>query len=457
MIKDTYYYNGIKAVNINNLPDEAWEIISGNSSDNEETIVQLYHHSAFFRRCVDIRAQAVSRLPRDIMKNGEAINEKDEPLLNDLSRLLFQIEVALILYGFAYLLKEQNMMAMLDVRWLSPKSIMPKYDKKNGLAGFARKQKDGEPKSLDVDDVMYFWTPPLDAEVGPGKPVGDAAARAANVLEGTTLFSKGFFERGAIFPMLLSVEGEYPKSERDKLKSWWERLTRGVKDAWNTITIHASVKPQIIGPPISEMAMKDLNEIQRENVATALGIPHSLVLSNASNFATSQQDYINFYDLTITPEAQLIADVFNVQLLDDLGMELVFQPSRLDVFQQANLQASNNVTSLVGGKIITVDEARDVLGYEPMEAEMGEDAEPIVMQLPVPDEPPEDDEMRRVDLDKWRRKSLSSLKANDVGLAHFESNHISYAETQQIVNELALCFTPSEVKAVFDERLDHSH
>lgn len=457
MIRDTYYFNGIKSVNINNLPDEAWQVVAGEGlEDDSLTVMNAYKHVPFFRRCVDLRASAVSRMPRDIMRGGEAIDEASIPALADLNKLLFQIESALVLYAYAYLYKFQNRINDdIGLRWLAPRSVTPVYDTKNDgrLTGFRRKLKNNT-LDIPVDEIIYFWTPTIDTEVGPGHSVGLAALRSAGVLEGTTLFSKGFFERGAVYPMLLSVEGNYPRQDLDNLEAWWKRLTRGVKDAWNTIAVKSGVTPQIIGPPIKDMEMRGLTETQREDIATALGVPHSLVLSNAANYATAQQDTFNFYDFTIAPQCDFIAEILNDQYLNQLGLELVFQPKRLEAYQWRNLQASDSVVSLSQSNIIDRNEAREVVGYEAADDTETPDNEPIIMQLPVSDDQPQADEMRQTDLEKWQRKALSSLKSTEVACAPFESDHISYTETNMILNELALCHSPAEIRAVFRERFD---
>ncbi len=454
-MKDTYYFNGLKSVNINNLPEEAWQIISGDAEDDQLSVMHAYKYVPFFRRCVDLRASAIARMPRDILKDNKPVEEKKIAELEDLNKLLFQIESALVLHSFAYLFKFKNQVKTTGVRWLAPRSVTPEYDKTGDgrLINFKRKMKNSL-VDLSPDEIVHFWTPPIDAEIGAGPSVGLAALRSAGVLEGTALFSKGFFERGAVYPMLLSVDGNPQQGEMEKLESWWKRLMKGVKDAWTTVAVRASVKPEIIGPPIKDMAMRDLTETQREDIATAIGVPHSLVLSNAANFATAQQDTFNFYDLTVVPQSELIAETLNNQYLNELGLELVFQPKRLEAYQWRNLQAADSVVSLSASQIIERDEAREVVGYEPQGEQPQDSDEPILMQLPVSqdDEP---NEMRSVDLEKWQRKALSSLKSTEIASAHFESDHISYTETQQILNELALCYSPAEVKAVFHEHISH--
>jgi phage portal protein BeeE len=54
-------------------------------------------------------------------------------------------------------------------------------------------------------------------------------------------------------------------------------------------------------------------------------MPYSILFSEASNFATAQQDEWNLWTLALKPEAEMIEDGFNEQLLGPLGLRLEFQ------------------------------------------------------------------------------------------------------------------------------------
>jgi len=453
----TYFDGAIKA-NLNNLPEEAWTVISGHQAESGNAI-ELYKAVPFLYRCVDIRAQALSRLPRDIMRGDEPVEEKDEPLVKGFNRLLYQIETAITLYGYAYLFRERNRVRSLGLRWLAPHSVKPRYDIETGLSGFDRGIQ-GKQQKLEVEDVLYFWQPPIDTEIGPGPAPVLSALFAAGVLESTTKFSKQFFDRGAVFPMLLTVEGNPIKEEMEKLETWWKRLLRGAQSAWETVAVRSTVKPQILSSPIGEMAMTDLTAIQRENIATALGVPHSMVLSNAANFAVSQQDYFNFYDQTIVPEADRIAEVFNEQLFEPAGLRLVFQPKRLEIYQQANLQSADTVTTLVAAKILSKNEGREIVGYEPLEEDEAEpepQMAPVMMPTaddneadPADDGPPD---ARAVDLGKWERKAIKSLRRGAGAAVTFDS--LALADYPHLPAVLGLCRSEAEVKAVFAQIDDY--
>jgi phage portal protein BeeE len=355
-----------KAVNLNALPEEAWRIVSG-SDDTKQEAIKFYKSVAFAYRCIDIRAKAISSFPRDIMRGSQILDEEKDPIFSNLDTLLYQIETALCIYAYAYLMKQRSLVDLLGVRWLKPTSITPKFDSMEGLTHFERSLNKGEPSQrLDIDEVVHFWLPTIDAEVGPGTAPLSVVLANAETLNGISEYSRTFFERGAVFPILLTVEGNPPQAEMEKLESWWRRLIKGVSKAWESAAVRAGVEPKIIGPPVSDMAMPELTTVERENISTGLGVPHSIVLSNAANFATAHQDILNLYDLTVVPEMDLIAEVFNEQLFSQIGLELIPRPERLEPYQKRQLEEAKGVTDLVLANIITRDEARELAGYEPL-------------------------------------------------------------------------------------------
>ena len=247
MVTKQMFFDGAMKASINSLPDEAWRIITGNS-DAAADIVTIYKTVPFFYRTVDIRAQAVSAMPRDILRNGEPIDETTIPLLANLSTWLYQIETAQLLFGAAYLFKSPNRAGLPQVRWLAPQSVTPKIKEDEGLVGFLRAI-GSRSQQLTIEEVVYFWQPQIINDVGPGLPPGKVALDSAGVLSGTVQFSSQFFKRGAVFPMLLTVDGNPPQAELQKLETWWKRMLRGVKDAWETVAVKASVKQSEVNPP----------------------------------------------------------------------------------------------------------------------------------------------------------------------------------------------------------------
>ena len=121
----TKLYDGVKAIPLEALPEEAWTYLTGEMDDKE-----LYRTTAYLYAVIQKRAGAVRGIPRKLVnKQSEEEVKEDEieqelGLTVDLGSLLFRSSVALDLYAKAY------MMAMGDsqgnpkrVRWLHPSTV----------------------------------------------------------------------------------------------------------------------------------------------------------------------------------------------------------------------------------------------------------------------------------------------------------------------------------------------
>jgi hypothetical protein len=147
-------------------------------------------------------------------------------------------------------------------------------------------------------------------------------------------FAKAFFARGAVKAGLLTVDGSPLPAERERLKSWWQRFMGGLGNAFNAEVVSGAVSYVPVGEGLKELSNEALTSEQRTEIATALGVPHSLVMSNAANYATAKQDSLTFYETTVVPQAMLLARAINRQLMEPFGYRFEFRPQSIDVFQQ---------------------------------------------------------------------------------------------------------------------------
>jgi HK97 family phage portal protein len=370
-MRNQYVFDGTKSIALSQASEWDWLTPTDEAGDYSNlTPLQAYRLVPYLFRSVDVRARAVSGLPWALYRERDGADVRRDPLYRGLThgmRLrLYETEAALCLYGASYWLKEANRMGRnLSLRWVLPSSVLPSYDTQYGLVGFERYFGGGK-QVLDREDMVYIWQPSLSAEVGPGVAPAQVALAAAGVLYNLDRFADGFFRRGAIKATLLSVEGNPSRAELDRLESWWRRLVSGVRRAWETIAIRSTVKPVVIGDGLKDTVNEVLTQQRREDVCAALGVPHSLISADAANYATSQQDTLNFYQQTVVPQSLLIEEAVNEQVMEPAGLRLQFHPERLEVFQAAEMQKAAAVARLVGQPVLTVDEARQMLGYGPL-------------------------------------------------------------------------------------------
>ncbi len=339
--------NGAKAIRLEDLPAEAWTVLTGGHAHGE--LNTLYEAVPWLFRGVNVRSTALSKMPFAIF-DGENEIDNSSNYKNVVGwwpnpkKDLWLIEASLSMTGRAYMFKTRtdfmNNLIIQRLRYLTPHTINPKLDKELGLVGFKRTL--SPDKIIPVDDIVWFWHPDYQVEIGPPHTSPAlAASRAAGVLFNIDNFVAAFFERGAIKASILATPRGTLKDERAKLKSWWERTLSGIKNAFATQIINADdVKVITIGEGIQELSNVELTKEKRQDISTALGVPQNLLFSDDANFATAKQDDFRLIDQTIEPESLLIEGFFNELLFSRLGLSLKFFPEALQISQEEEVRRS---------------------------------------------------------------------------------------------------------------------
>ena len=467
-------YKFIKSVALNDLPEEAWRYITGGGDKGDvkkymQTIPWLF-------RGVDIRANALTNIPFMIYKGKEVIDNSEDyqnavGILPKPTQLFGLIEAALTIFGYAYLFKPRSIYQVLKLRYLLPTSV--KADITTDLTIKFKRTVNGVPLVFTPDDIVYFWKPDAFVEIGP--PLSSPAMTAANacgVLLNVDKFAKAFFKQGAVKTTLLTTTNIAPQ-EKDRLKSWWQRVL-GMDQAWKTEIINAeAVTPVVIGEGLESLQDSDLTESKRIDIAAALGIPYSVLFSNASNRATAEQDDVHLYDKTIIPDAMFIQGIFNEQVFEPMGYKLAFMPDQMSLYQKDENERAESLNKLImaldkpeefllASKILGFDIDPETLkkiealvtAKEERREQMVDitPSEPVPMPVSATVDVPEETQppnMRSIDLEKWETKALNRVKAGRPADCKFESDHIDMLSQASISGALSEAESEADVKTVF--------
>lgn len=170
--------------------------------------------------------------------------------------------------------------------------------------------------------------------------------------------------------MLLSVEGNPQPEQVQKLEAWWKRFVSGVKNAWQSVVISEALNPVVIGDGLADLDTEKIIEPRRQDVATALGVPYTLLSPASANYATAREERLTFIKSTIVPECILIQDILNAQVLNTVGLRMEFDPLLLEEMQQSEFEKTMSLVPLYDAGILTKNEIRAALGYEPVEDEL---------------------------------------------------------------------------------------
>lgn len=483
----------IKSVSINNLPEEAWRVISGPTAGGG---YQQYYRGVWaIYRGIMLRTNALSAMPFTILK-GEAVYDTSDSYANKVgflpnpARFLAQMEAALCIWGASYHERGRNVVGKpKDMFYMLPPSVTPKIDDSGNLLEFERATKSGK-KTMATDELLYVWYTDPYVEVGaPQSSPVMAAAAAAGVLLSVDKFATAFFNRGAIQTTILTVKGSWVKDEISKLKSWWGSVTQGSKSAWSSTVVNGDqIVPVIVGQGLESLENTELTNEKREAIATALGIPHSMLFSVSAKGlgggGVATQDEANFYKQTIVPECRLIEGFLNEQLFTPLGLRFEFNEENLDVYQEDEASRAAAVSSFIDflTKCPTAEialETANTFGYElsdkmiaaiekyfsdkeakaeemqanmeaaqnnPPQNEPGkEDAEQQRPPMQDEGEGPVTQEMRA-----YRRKALKAVKAGKPADVKFDSAVLSPALSGALSGQLAGAHTAEDVNRIFD-------
>lgn len=431
-----------------------WVNLWGGSTTGDLDEHGAYQAVAWVRRCLELRCNALSTIPVHVY-SGET--EVEWEFANLVPRLLWMTEASLQMYGAAYWIRERNRVKDKSFRWALPSTMTPKYDPFGTVLRFERKVSGrAEVQQFTLEEVLYFWSPVLNREVGPGTGWVSTALVESGVTFNANRFAEAFFERGAIPAVILSVEGNPSTEALKDLREWWKRLLGGNKHAWETVAVKGTVKPQVIGFPTKDLAMPELMQAMRQQICTAAAVPQTM-LEDAANFATAAEHHKTFYSETIVPEARQIAATLNEQLFDPQGLRIVLDHEELDIFQDDEGERAASLQQLVLAGI-PVDVAGEMLGLE-LPGEMTwdqfrerkkQDADEAAARAPkfIPGQQGEEGQRGEVpeELKQWRRYAS---KRTGEEAARFTCKVLQDDLAEVIRHRLVLAESPEEVKAAF--------
>lgn len=360
--------SGLKSIPLNAVPPDAWHSLT-NASDNGD-VQKLYDSVPWLYRGVNLIADALATLRWAFHNSaGDEVEDPTLPFLFDTTEVMNAAAGDALLYGAIYWHKGVNAARKPTLcKRLHPVTITPKYDNEEGLVLFERRI-GGYMIPLPVEDVAFLWLINRKAERGPGTPPAVVALKAAGLLDYISTYSSNFFASGAVTPTVLYVDGNPSDADLDAMESRLRRMAAGIAKAFKIVMLR--FKPEVVqlGSTPDKLALTELTSSQREDVATALGVPHSLLFSNASNFATAHQDDLHFYDKTVIPLAERIAKSLTEQVFSQFGLELKPHPEQLELYQAMESEKSEALSMMRDRKVITINEFRGAMGWETVDGD----------------------------------------------------------------------------------------
>lgn len=376
---------------------EAWVGAHNNDERGEKpdmSIVTAWTTESWFRRCVDILSSTIAGIPWEITRGDTVLLKSNEEAPSDwewfdVEDYLYRSAASLATTGASYFQKEGMLNDDMEFRTLSnitglkyykPTTISPVYERGDygpddyGNFRYFKRIVDSREFYISRRAVLHTFQPDPFTEQGPGSSDGMAAREQAQILYDLSGFTSDQLRSGLPKKTVFVADKDARQPSEDQLKKWQRWIQRYLLGAKGTPPeVMQGLDTKEIGSDLSSLHSSEITKDAREAVSSAFGIPHSLIMSNAANFATAQADQLNFYITKALPQARVITNALNRQLLAPLGFRFTMKPERLEVFQSYELEKGQTLVALTGGKpVLTQDEARerveeDPLGYDSLD------------------------------------------------------------------------------------------
>ena len=365
--------DGVKSIDLPQFPNEAWQFYGEADDDGKE---DFYSTVAAVFRATNLTASATANIPFALVdKSGNDYDVSTEwenkvlfmPKPNELIRLW---RLSLIMTNTAYGFMENKKETGKNLRYIVPTTISPITDNEKGLTGFKRTIGTGSKDYLLGKNNPIFWMWRMDhtTELLPAKATEfQAMCAAAGILYYSDHFVNAFFKRGGIKPTMLVLKGMTTKENIEKIESVWDKIIKGgykyLGKIFQGVDTNGGLEAQTIGEGVDTLKDETLTKSKIEDVAMSIGMPLSLLLANSANYATALVEYKEWYENSLAPWCDFMAEEMNDKLFKPLGLRFEFRPEMTDPGQEDEVARASAYSTYVSAGI-KPSVAAQVIGME---------------------------------------------------------------------------------------------
>lgn len=352
-------------------PDQWGALAPGGNRPNLTDTRDAYARVPLVFRATRIRCNSFLKIPHHLVKlKGDGETEVEYPF-GDLDALLWKTQAALLLCGGSYILKQRNTVRTVGAQWLNPFTVQVAW---NGTLNRREFSQSINGKRFPAngawtdEDMIFIREFGLADDIGPGVASAAVGLTNAQLKHYLMVMASTFFESGGMPVTVLStVNGGFSsRDERERVQGFFKRAIAGVRNFARVIAVDGDIKITTSQPPFKDLAMPELSDEARKDVARAFELPVTL-LDSDETFATAKEHRRQYYDDTVIPAAKLIVGGLNDQHLHPLGLHLELAPEEMDIYQESEAERATALqavtAALTSAPPNVVEGAMLILGY----------------------------------------------------------------------------------------------
>lgn len=224
---------------------------------------------------------------------------------------------------------------------------------------FVRSYKYNDTTTFGPDEVIHIMEN-NPRSIYRGSSRMQAAMKSINVLYSMQQFQENFFKHGAVLGLIIESENVLGDKMKERLLQSWQQRYSPSAGGRRPLILDGGMKAKnLLDTNFAELDFENSIKSKEEAVMLALGVPY--ILLRGGNNANISPNLRLFYLETVYP----IANMFTHALEAFFGFDIAPMPDKVSALQPEMKDSSQYYTTLVNGGVISPNEAREELRYEP--------------------------------------------------------------------------------------------
>lgn len=275
------------------------------------------------------------------------------------------------LAGDAFWYVERTGLTINNIFILPPDKVTIDLGKAEGsqriIQGYTYKDTiKGEPVEVKYtpDEIIHFRVPDP-KNFYRGKSAVVAAADAIDTDTMAVEANKKLFERGLIAQLMLTTEKSLTDEQLKQLHSEFRNTYGGVNNAYKVPIFGGGIKPENVQMSNKDAQFLEQQEWLRDKIMVIFGNTKAVMgITDDVNRANAEASLLSWRRSTVRPDMKGICDTLNEFLVPLYGDNLLL--GFADPVAEDESDKIDEVKTLYDSDIITVNEAREQLGYDPV-------------------------------------------------------------------------------------------
>jgi len=224
----------------------------------------------------------------------------------------------------------------------------------------------GEPIEVKYapEEIVHFRVPDP-KNFYRGKSAVMAAAEAIDTDTMAIEANKKLFERGLIAQLMLTTDKSLTDEQLKQLHSEFRNTYGGVQNAYKVPIFGGGIKPENVQMSNKDAQFLEQQEWLRDKIMVIFGNTKAVLgITDDVNRASAEASLLSWYRSTVRPDMKGICDTLNEFLVPLYGDNLLL--GFCDPVEDDESSHIEEVKTLKDADIITTNEAREELGYDPV-------------------------------------------------------------------------------------------